>query len=100
MLNKEMRFYLKEARMEKIKTTIRKVEHNEHQFYCDDCNRYLGSTEENCDGYYSKLGELELDFYLADGWYIAKRCFCEDCKEKYLSRLQIALNELGFEKKI
>ena len=84
--------------MEKIETTIREIENYEHQFYCDECNKYLGTTEEYDDGYYAKLGELCLKIYLPDGWYKVKKCFCEECKEKYLSRLQIILNELGFEK--
>ena len=84
--------------MEKIETTIRETENYEHQFYCDECNKYLGTTEEYDDGYYDELGELELKFYLLDGWYKVKKCFCEECKKKYLSRFQIILNELGFEK--
>ena len=84
--------------MEKIETTIQEIENYKHHFYCDECNKYLGTTEEYDDGYYDELGELELKFYLLDGWYKVKKCFCEECKKKYLSRFQIILNELGFEK--
>ena len=84
--------------MEKIETTIQEIENYKHHFYCDECNKYLGTTEEYDDCYYDELGELELKFYLPDGWYKVKKCFCEECKEKYLSRFQIILNELGFEK--
>ena len=84
--------------MEKIETNIREIENYKHHFYCDECNKYLGTTEQYDDGYYAELGELELKFYLLDGWYKVKKCFCEECKKKYLSRFQIILNELGFEK--
>ena len=84
--------------MEKIETTIQEIGNYKHHFYCDECNKYLGTTEEYDDGYYDELGELELKFYLLDGWYKVKKCFCEECKKKYLSRFQIILNELGFEK--
>ena len=39
-----------------------------HHFYCDDCGKYLGSSEEYPDGYYEEIGLLELGFYLSDGW--------------------------------
>ena len=54
--------------MERIETTIREIRNYEHQFYCDECNKYLGTTEEYDDGYYAKLGELCLKiFFLMDG---------------------------------
>lgn len=84
--------------MEKIETIIREEEHHEHYFYCDDCDQYLGVREEYSDGYYPKVGEFELKIYLPDGWYKVEKCFCEECKDKYLSKLQNALKDLGFEK--
>ena len=55
------------------------------------------------DGQYTelnemKIGEFELKIHLPDGWYKVEKCFCEACKEKYLSKLQNVLNELDFEK--
>ena len=84
--------------MEKIETIIREIKEQEHQFYWDCCNEYLGTRAEYSDGYYPKIGEFELKIYLPDGWYKVEKCFCEECKEKYLSKLKNVLNELDFEK--
>ena len=48
--------------MEKIETTIQEIENYKHHFYCDECNKYLGTTEEYDHCYYDELGELELKF--------------------------------------
>ena len=84
--------------MEKIEKVIRKREEYNHRFYCDNCDKYLGVTEEYDDGYYPKLGEFELSFYLPDGWYKVEKCFCEECRKNYLEKLINNLKELGFKK--
>lgn len=76
--------------MEKIETT--------HQFYCDNCNKYLGKTKEYDDGYYPELGKFELKFYLPSGWYKINKYFCDECKEKFLKKVENTLVDLGFEK--
>lgn len=83
--------------MEKI--IIRKKEEYVHHFYCDECNKYLGNTEEYDDGYYPSLGEFKLAFHLPGGWYKVEKCVCDECKEKYLSRLENVLKDLEFIKK-
>ena len=44
--------------MEKKETVICTVEETTHHFYCDDCNKYLGKTEEYDDGYFENLDEF------------------------------------------
>lgn len=70
-----------------------------HTFYCDECGKELGTSEEYDDGYYDEYGSFELSFNLEDdGWYRVKKCLCEECKEKYLANLIDTLKKYGFEK--
>lgn len=82
--------------MKKIEKVIREREEYKHHFYCDDCNKYLGVTEEYDDGYYEELGKLKLSFHLANGWYGIDKHFCEECRKNYLEKLVNSLKELGF----
>lgn len=35
-----------------------------HEFYCDNCGKFLGSSEEWDDGYYEELGSFENKLYI------------------------------------
>ena len=85
--------------MERTTISTRLKEVSSHSFYCDNCGKYLGVTEEYEDGWYEELGECELSFHLPDGRYRDKKCLCDDCKEKYLAELSNSLKRLGFEKR-
>ena len=50
--------------MEKAKEIIREIKTYEHSFYCDECNKYLGTSQEYDDGWYEDIGEFELKFYI------------------------------------
>lgn len=91
---------LKEKK-EIIKTT--------HEFYCDNCGKFLGSSEEWEDGYYEKFGSFEnkLDIYNSrvhnkkykeSGWYTYKKILCDKCQEEFVSKLAKTLLELGYKK--
>ena len=67
-----------------------------HRFHCDECNKYLGTTEEYDDGYYQKLGELQLKFYLPYDWYKVEKCLCKECRNKYIENLKENLKGIGF----
>ena len=67
-----------------------------HHFYCDDCGKYLGSSEEYPDGYYEEIGLLELKFYLSDGWYRKRSILCDECREKFIDSMRKTLTEKGF----
>ena len=82
--------------MERLETTTRTIKDTTHHFYCDECNKYLGKTKEYDDGYYPKLGEFELKFYI-NGWYKVEKCFCDKCKEKFIKKTCDTLTDLGFE---
>ena len=84
--------------MEKLETRPCTREETTHHFYCDDCNKYLGKTEEYDDGYYPELGEFELKFYLPSGWYKVNKCLCDECRQKFLQKVEKTLVELSFEK--
>ena len=64
--------------MEKLETRTCTIEETTHHFYCDDCNKYLGKTEEYDDGWYPELGEFGLKMHLPSGWYEVNKCFCDE----------------------
>lgn len=67
-----------------------------HHFYCDSCGEYLGEKKEFDDGYYENLGDFNLRFLMPNGWYQVKKCFCDKCKENYLTNVRNKLIEMGF----
>ena len=86
--------------MEKLEVNKRTVEDVTHHFYCDECNKYIGETQEYDDGYYPELGEFELKFYFLDDWYEINKCLCDECREKFLNKILLTLTELGFKKSV
>ncbi len=70
---------------------------DEVEFYCDDCGKFLGKSEEYDDGYYEKLGEFEVKFNF-NGWYKLEKHLCDECKEKETKKIEKSLKELGFVK--
>ena len=81
--------------MEKvIERKIERVERG-HDFYCDECGKYLGSSEEYDDGYYHEIGNFELKLY-TDKWLVLKKHYCNECRRKFLNKLNLILKELGF----
>lgn len=69
-----------------------------HSFYCDKCNKYLGTSEEYDDGWYQKFGEFSLAFYVEDEWYEIYKCLCDYCKDEFVDNLKSVLKNIGFEK--
>ena len=69
-----------------------------HDFYCDNCKKYIGFSFEYDDGYYEKYGELEKNLYINNEWYKFKAILCNDCKIGFYNRLIQELEEIGFEK--
>lgn len=84
--------------MEKINENEQAITTYTHSFYCDDCEKYLGTTEEDSDGWYDDIGDIELSFYVVDKWYKLEKHFCDDCKAKFLARLKGDLEDMGFVK--
>lgn len=84
--------------MEKVEYIEQAVETAEHSFYCDECNKYLGTIKEYDDGWYETLGEFELSFYIDGYWYEVKKCLCHDCANNFLSNLKNSLKDMRFKK--
>lgn len=84
--------------MHKIEQISKTIIQDIHHFYCDDCGKHLGSSQEYDDGWYEELGEFELKMRLPQGCYILKKCLCDECKEKYPVKLQSILEDIGFKK--
>ena len=78
--------------MEKIVVEEKVTYIHKHEFYCDKCGKYLGITREYEDGYYEKIGEVDLKLY---GLELSGN-FCDDCKNKISSQIKEALSKIGF----
>ena len=83
--------------MEKeVKESVRRIE-TTHEFYCDECGKYLGRSEEYEDGYYYKIGEYKWAYHEREcGWLHKKGNYCKECKEKISEQITRALKNLGF----
>lgn len=82
--------------MEKTIKEIVEVEDVRHEFYCDECNKYLGVSYEFDDGWYKKLGDFEMKYYV-DGWLYLRRCLCDKCRYELINKFRKILFDFGFE---
>ena len=85
--------------MDKVETINKTKVVTKHNFYCDSCNKYLGSSEELDDGYYAELGAFHKEYYIDNDWYVLNKNFCEKCKADYLHKIKSNLCNLGFVRK-
>lgn len=85
--------------MDKVETINKTKVVTKHNFYCDGCGKYLGSSEELDDCYYDEPGKFNLELCVDSKWYKLNRCFCEKCKSDYLQKIINSLYNLGFERK-
>ena len=69
-----------------------------HEFHCDNCRAYLGTSEEHDDGWYREIGRFDLRCYTPQGWYTLSKHLCGTCKEKLSSKFCATLEDMGFEK--
>ena len=81
--------------MDKVVRQRQLVERTTHEFYCDECGNFLGTTFEYDDGYFKELGEVELEFYLDDRYQLRKT-LCPKCKMRLYNKIGSMLNEFGF----
>jgi hypothetical protein len=81
--------------MEKETRTTYQKELIEHSFYCDECERHLGTSKEFDDGWYQTFGEFQLRFKV-DGWYYINKHLCEHCRNNIISKIKSALKDIGF----
>ena len=82
--------------MKKTITEVVKVEETKYEFYCDECNKYLGTSYEYDDGWYDRIGEFELKLYV-NGWLHVEKCLCAKCKYEFTEKVRKSLFDIGFE---
>ena len=81
--------------MEKTTTISREI--IVHKIYCDECNEFLGESEENDDGWYEPFGEYKRDFYIPIyGWYKINKTLCTPCRVKKDKEIIKTLIDFGF----
>lgn len=85
--------------MKKTEIIERTVQEKIHNFYCDRCNKLLGSSNECEDGYYPEFGDFALRFYVFNQWYVSENHFCDKCKDKFINTVKETLEKLGFQGK-
>lgn len=84
--------------MEKVTSKEVKSILNTHNFYCDMCEKHLGSTKEYDDGYYATIGDYDLEFNVNSEWYSLHRNLCIDCRAKMTQKIIDVLSSIGFVK--
>ncbi len=87
-------------KMEEYEITTKRITHN---FYCDECEMFLGKSEEYDDGWYPEIGEFNQKMFVQGinsdpgYWYSIHKNLCKACAAKLNTRIKVALEELGFE---
>ena len=82
--------------MEKITTTTETITKNVHEFYCDECEVLIGTSEEYPNGGYERLGVYELNVLTPDGLFkYYDKCLCNACKESFPTKVADALEAIG-----
>ena len=69
-----------------------------HEFHCDNCGEYLGTSEEYDDGWYKQIGRIDLRYHTPQGWYVLSKHLCDTCREELLSKLYATFEDAGFKK--
>lgn len=68
-----------------------------HNFYCDECGKFIDFSEENDVGYYMTYGDYDARAYIINyGWLKYHKHLCDDCKEIIKNKLVSTLKEVGF----
>lgn len=84
--------------MEKKRIHRKTISSTIHEFYCDDCGQYIGESTECDDGYYKKLGNVDLDVYIFAYCYELNKCLCNSCRKKLSSNIENNLFKMGFKR--
>ena len=81
--------------MEKIKHEERVEVVTIHEFYCDYCGKFLGSSEELDDGYFEEIGKRSWKYYdlKMEGHY------CDNCTVKKGEMIEKTLKGVGFKER-
>lgn len=82
--------------MEKTVTHNARKNIDKHQFYCDECNKFLGTSIEYADGYYETHGDFMLRIWVEGEWYTLQKCLCDQCRAAKIDALVKFLKGFGF----
>ena len=82
--------------MEKITEITETITKNIHEFYCDECECFVGTSEEYPNGGYERLGTYELNVLTPDGLFkYYDKCLCATCMENFPAKVSQALEAIG-----
>ena len=82
--------------MEKVSEKEVIIKNRIHGYYCDECDKFLGSQEQTegiefTDHYYKRL-----KVRACNSWWKLEGHFCEDCMELKTKKIAECLSSLGF----
>lgn len=81
-----------QIRTEEITTTI-----EYHDFYCDECECFMGTTTKDPYGGHQFLGIYEINVLTPDGTFqYLNKCLCDTCRENFPTKVIEALEAIGF----
>ena len=74
------------------------IERYKHSFYCDECGKHLGTSEENDEAWYRVFGDFRASFYIDTSSRCSiKKHLCDECREKFVAKIISTLVSIGFE---
>ena len=84
--------------MERITTKVIKEERQHVENYCDMCEVFIDSADEDGDGFIpTSEGEIGCQIHVFGKWYHINACLCPKCKEIFMKKIIDGISELGFE---
>lgn len=70
-----------------------------HNFYCDDCNKFIKKVEESYDGYVPTYDiDYRIHYHVNGKWFMMNKHLCSECREKQNLKIEEGLLALGFKK--
>lgn len=85
-------------KMQKQIKTKKEIVQVTHEFYCDNCGKFLGSSKEWDDGYYKEYGSFKNNLCINSRWYRYRKNLCDKCQNEFVAKLTKTLIELGYTK--
>lgn len=80
-----------------ITTTTETITKSIHEFYCDECECLVGTSEEYLEGVYDRYGIYPINVLTPDGTFqYYDKCLCDTCKVSFPTKVRQALEEIGF----
>ena len=77
--------------MEEINEYETKITEKVHEFYCDDCEKFLMTSKEYDDGWYETPKKFRIQHVELKGHY------CEKCGEERVNKVVDYARSMGFD---